>query len=88
MGSVKGFKDDSQKPASGTPAKKEAVPAVGGKCGFEFDLGGFESDVAGAFKWLRDEKFAERLMARDASLWEKADKKLIENSLGWLARPH
>lgn len=85
---MKGFKDGSQKPASGTAAKKEAVPEVGGKGGVEFDLGGFGPDVAGAVKRLRDERFAERLMAGDASLWEKADKKIVENSLGWLALPH
>ncbi len=53
-----------------------------------FDLGGFAPDVARVLQRLRDEKFAGRLMAGDASLWEKADEKLIEDSLGWLAMPH
>ncbi|HBT60828.1 MAG TPA: transaldolase [Elusimicrobia bacterium] len=57
-------------------AKKSAIQAT-------------ENEVEGGLRELRQARFAQRLWAKDPSLWksEPAHQNIIRNSLGWLSAP-
>lgn len=54
-----------------------------------YSLGGFEGEVVDAIDRTGNEKFLERLWAKDPAIWKDGpeDRRLIKDALGWLTLP-
>jgi len=85
---VKAFVDSYEDLLKCVAAKKEMF-LMGAGSGAEFHIRGFEDRVSSAVKRLEDERFAERILEKDATLWKDSprEREQIRNSLGWIALP-